>query len=328
LVRYGALIQAELDRLLGHWAKHSAFELHAAMQELALRVVCRTLLGQSFSGNPMRLARAMRRLQEAVLAPEILPAWLPSPAKLWCQHQRALVDREADTLLKGHPAQDSLLAELRAACDERGAMTREQLKDEVINLILAGHETTALALTWAFYLIALHPHIDAAILAEIAHVTGGGPPSSADTVKLELCQRVVKETMRLYPPIYAFPRQVEQRVKVAGYWLPEDAEIWIWSYFMQRDARWFSLPERFNPDRFLPGGEAQAVPRAYIPFGSGMRACIGRNFALAETVLVLASVLQRFRVELVSARPTRARAKITLCPARPLTVRLRPRTAR
>jgi cytochrome P450 len=323
--RYALGMAEEIERFLAGLRPGAVIELRATMLELTLRIVCRALFGQSYRGDPERLAHAMRVLQEAVLVPKIAPAWLPTPGRVWRSHMRARVDREVFALIDDPDiAPDSLLAELRAAVDEAGSMTREQLRDEAVTLFLAGHETTALALVWTFYLVALQPEVDAALGAELASANAARL-GAAELERLDLCQRVLKESLRLYPPVYVIPRLVQKPTKLAEYWLAPGAEIWLWIYFMQRDPRWFSLPDRFDPQRFAPGGEASKHPKAYAPFGAGTRSCIGRHFATLEAAMVLASVLRRYRLELVDGRVLRCRPRVTLAPARPVHVRLHPR---
>jgi cytochrome P450 len=329
---YAALIRQEVARLLDGRRPGSPLELHSSMRDVTLRVVCRALFGQEFSGDADALGRATRILQEAVLRPKILPSWAPTPANLQHRRMSARVDRQVYRILdRGDAAPGSLLARLRERLDtgENGAgsseQNRQELRDEVVTLLLAGHETTALALTWAFYLLALHPQIAQQVAEEVARVCAGQPPSAEHVPGLELTQRVLDETVRLYPPVYVIPRVCTRRVRVGRYAIAAGDEVWLWVYFMQRDARWFRLPERFDPERFLPGAEAARHPRAYLPFGAGLRSCIGRGFATLEAVLVLASVLQRFRLELTDHRPVFARPRITLAPARPIRVRLHAR---
>jgi cytochrome P450 len=335
---YGALIHEEVERLLAEQHPGSVLDLHSSMRDVTLRVVCRALFGQEFSGDADALGRATRILQEAVLRPKILPAWAPTPANLRHRLMAARVDRQVYRILdRGDAAPGSLLATLRArlAADnggngaggnqQRQEQSRQELRDEVVTLLLAGHETTALALTWALYLVALHPHIEQLLAEEIARVCEGRAPSAEHVPGLELTQRVLDETVRLYPPVYVIPRVCTRSVRVGRYAVEAGDELWLWVYFMQRDARWFRLPERFDPERFAPGAEASCHPRAYLPFGAGLRSCIGRGFATLEAVLVLASVLQRFRLELTDHRPVFARPRITLAPARPIRVRLHAR---
>ncbi len=320
--RYAGLIEDEIERLLARLEPGSVIDLRAEMLELTLRVVCRALFGQSFAGDARRLARAMHVLQEAVVTPKLSPPWLPTPWRLRHARMRAIIDEEVYAILDGaEAAPGSLLQELRAAVDEQGGMTRQELRDEVVTLFLAGHETTALALTWAFYLVALHPSVDRALADELGR-PGGAVLGTREVERLEQCPRELKESMRLYPTVYVIPRVVQRSVKLGGYWLAPGAEIWLWTYFMQRDPRWFQLPDRFDPDRFLPQGEASRQPHAYIPFGAGTRSCIGKHFAQLEALLVLSSLLARYRLELVDTRPLPLRPRVTLAPGRPVRVRL------
>jgi cytochrome P450 len=245
---------------------------------------------------------------------------------------RGRVDRHVYRILEqqGREQQGggSLLSALRArlAEDATGrAEARQELRDEVVTLLLAGHETTALALTWAFYLVALHPEMDQRLAQEIARVTGGGALAAEHVPGLELTQRVLDEAVRLYPPVYVIPRVCTRSTRIGSYRVEEGDELWLWVYFMHHDARWFRLPERFDPERFAPGGAASLHPRAYVPFGAGLRSCIGRGFATLEATLVLASVLRRYRLELTDHRPVFPRPRITLAPGRPIRVRLQPR---
>jgi cytochrome P450 len=237
----------------------------------------------------------------------------------------ALIDDEVFSILDRSIEPGSLLAELRAATDEAGSMSRQQLRDEVVTLLLAGHETTALALTWALYLVALRPELDAALATEIQQVRPTGPIGIDDLEKLDLSGRVLKETLRLYPPAYVVPRVCAEPVDIGGYRIQPGSEVWLWIYFMHHDARWFRQPERFDPDRFLDGGEVAKNPNSYVPFGLGMRSCVGRHFAMLEAVIVLAGILRRFRVRCLDSRPLRPLPRITLAPSRPVRVRLEAR---
>ncbi len=322
--RYRASIVEETERSLSGWRDGAVLDLRREMMQLTLRIVCRALFGQHFSGRSARLARAVGVLQEQVLLPKLFPEWLPTPMNLLRRHMMAEVNREVYPIIDRGGEPGSLLADLIAMTDAEGAMTRSQLRDEVVTLFLAGHETTALTLTWALYQIALQPQLDAQVAEELARL-----PSDLRHVQLAqlpLCERVLSETMRVYPPAYTVPRVAAEAVELGGYRIQPGAEVWLWIYFMHHDARWFPEPERFLPERFLP--EAQAARRAntYIPFGAGSRACVGRHFAMLEALLCLAAVLKRFRPTLLSSRTVQLHPRITLAPARPLRVRLHARS--
>jgi cytochrome P450 len=323
VARYGALMQDEIERLVASWSKQRRVELRSEMMGLTLRIVCRALFGQRFAGNPRRLSHAIQILQDGVIKPKIFPPWAPTPGALLRRGMRALVDRDVYAIIDAADrAPGTLLADLCAVADEQGALSRKELRDEVVTLFLAGHETTALALTWTFYLLALHRDVAEAVRAEVRSVAGSAPIGAEHHPRLELTARVVQESMRLYPPVYVIPRVAAEPVVIDGVTIPKDAEVWLWTYFVHHDARWHPRPECFDPARFLPDGEALRHPHAYLPFGAGTRACIGRHFAMLEAVLTVASVVRRFDFELVDSIPLRPRPRVTLAPERPVVMRL------
>lgn len=322
--RYASLIVEETETTLSGLQDGAVLDLRQTMMQLTLRIVCRALFGQHFAGRSARLGRAMAVLQEQVLWPKLFPEWLPTPGNLLRRHMLAEVDKEVFPIIDRGGEPGSLLAELIAITDEEGAMSRQQLRDEVVTLFLAGHETTALALTWALYQVALQPSLYEELAQELRPA-----PASLVAVRpheLPLHERVVLETMRVYPPAYTVPRVAAEPVDLGGYRLQPGAEVWLWIYFMHHDARWFPEPERFRPERFLPEAEATRPPNTFIPFGAGSRACVGRHFAMLEAVLCLATLLRRFQPSLVSARTVPLHPRITLAPARPIHVRLHARS--
>ncbi len=324
ILRYGQLIQEEAEQLVSSLRPGQVIDIRERMLELTLRIVCRALFGQHFAGKSGRLARAIRFLQDEVVRPKLFPPWLPTPRNLRRKHMFAEVDREVYPIIDRGGEPGSLLADLIGLVDAEGAMTRQQLRDEVVTLFLAGHETTALALTWALYLVALHPDTDAQLAAELK-VHDGRKPAAQALSELPFTEQVLKETMRLYPPVYVIPRVCQEPVRLAGYEVRPGSEVWLWLYFVHHDARWFEQPERFRPERFLATAEAARDPNTFLPFGAGSRACVGRHFAMLEAALSLSAVLRRFRLQLVDSRPVRLHPRITLAPARPIRARLEER---
>jgi len=321
--RYAKLIAEEAESLVQGLGDGAVVDLRREMMQLTLSIVCRALFGQQFAGRQARLSRAMGVLQELVLQPKLLPRWLPTPGNLLRRHMVAEVDREVFPIIDRGGEPGSLLAELIAMTDAEGAMTREQLRDEVVTLFLAGHETTALALTWTFYQLALHPQIDAELSDEVRRAPAD--LARAELSQLPLAERVLSEALRLYPPAYVIPRVCAEPLELGGYRLQPGAEVWLWVYFLHHDGRWFAEPERFRPERFLPEAEAARRANTFIPFGAGSRACVGRHFAILEAVLSMAALLRRFKLTLVSPRVVRLHPRITLAPARPIQVRLEAR---
>lgn len=318
--RYAALIAEEAETTLGGIRDGDVIDARREMMQLTLRIVCRALFGQHFAGRSRQLARAVHVLQEQVFLPKLFPEWLPTPGNLLRRHMMREVDREVFPIIDRGGEPGSLLADLIAMTDHEGAMTREQLRDEVVTLFLAGHETTALLLTWTLYQLAQHPEIDEQLADEVRRLPRD--LSRLDPSQVPLCGRVLNETMRLYPPAYVLPRVVAEPTELGGYQLRPGAEVWMWLYFLHHDSRWFEEPERFRPDRFLPEAEAARRPGTFLPFGGGSRACVGRHFALLEAMICMAAVLRRFRPSLVSSRVVRVYPRITLAPARPIQLRL------
>jgi len=224
-------------------------------------------------------------------------------------------------------AKDLLTLLLTARDDDGNSMSDQQLRDEVITLLLAGHETTALNLSWTWYLLAKYPEVEKKLHAELDAVLGGRPPSAADLPKLQYTDRVIRETLRLYPPAWRIFRRTEEPLEVGEYVLPAGANIVLSQWVTQRDPRWFSEPDRFNPDRWSEEAAAKLPRFAYFPFGGGPRVCIGAGFAMMEATLLLATIAQRFRMRLAPAQRIEPLASITLRPKNGIHVELEERAA-
>ena len=198
--------------------------------------------------------------------------------------------------------------------DDGSRMTARQVRDEVMTIFLAGHETTAVALSWTWYLLAQHPDADARLADELRDVLGGRAPSVADLPRLKYAGMAVTESMRLYPPAYGIGRQAARATEIAGQAIAPDDIFIAPTWVVHRDRRWFEEPEAFRPERWA-GDLAQRLPRfAYFPFGGGPRQCIGNSFAQMEAVLLLATIAQRFRLLLVPGQRITPTPYITLRP--------------
>jgi len=193
-------------------------------------------------------------------------------------------------------------------------MTDRQLRDEALTLLFAGHETTALALSWAWYLLSQHPTAEAALAAEARQVLGGRPPAAADVPRLTYAERVVLESLRLYPPAPAVVREATSDGFLGGYHLRAGTSLLASQWVIQRDRRFFADPDAFEPDRWA-GGLLERLPRfAYFPFGGGPRVCLGASFAIMEAVLVLATVAQQWRLALAPGHAVTPQLALTLRP--------------
>jgi cytochrome P450 len=204
---------------------------------------------------------------------------------------------------------------LMAARDEDGSgMTDRQLRDEILTFLLAGHETTAVSLSWTWYLLSQHPEVEQKLREELTQVLGGRAPRLEDLPRLPYTDKVVKESMRLYPPAWSLARTVTKEVELGGYRLPVGANVVMSQWILHRDPRFFEQPEQFNPDRWTAEA-AQRLPRfAYFPFGGGPRLCIGASFAMMEANLLLAAIAQRFQLRLAPGHSVAALPSITLRP--------------
>ncbi|MBZ0287575.1 MAG: cytochrome P450, partial [Anaerolineae bacterium] len=233
-----------------------------------------------------------------------LPKWMPTPkrartAKLIAELD-AIIQRFIDERRKTNEDRGDLLSMLMLAEDDNGDhMSDRQLRDEVMTLFFAGHETTANTLTWAWYLLAGHADVREKLWSEVDTTLAGRAPTLADLQNLPYSDQVIKEALRLYPPAPGMNREPIEDVTVGGYDVPKGVQLSLSIYAMQRSARYFENPEQFDPERFSPEREKQIPRYAYLPFGGGPRVCIGNMFAMMEARLVLATVAARYDLALL-----------------------------
>ena len=352
LARYAEITVEEAARLIDTWKPGETRNIHNDMMNVTLRIVLRSLFGAELGDNMRVIEPALEAIMQSSSGFNSIAFYLgiPTPARklhfLAVQKLNevvyALIDRgrqklqaatQAANALQpaqtGQPAaagaKDLLTLLLTARDDDGNSMSDQQLRDEVITLLLAGHETTALNLSWTWYLLAQHPEVERKLHAELDSVLGGRAPRPADLPKLSYTDKVLRETLRLYPPAWRIFRRTEETLKVGDYTLPAGANIVLSQWVTHRDPRWFTEPERFNPDRWSEE-TASKLPRfAYFPFGGGPRVCIGAGFAMMEATILLATIAQRFRMRLASNRPVKPLASITLRPKKGISVKLEQR---
>lgn len=335
---YGQTMVDIAERELLRWQDGEERDIHADMMRVTLEIVGKTLFGANVVDDANDIAEGLDAVLSRYTDPIAMgvPHWdkLPTPLNRRFNAGVARIDRVIRKLLADHHAgrvgdRDDLLSLLRAARDEDGSgMSEEQLRDEVITLILAGHETTAIALSWTWVLLAQHPHVRHKLEEELDRVLSGRAPTVADLPKLEYTDRVIKEAMRLYPPAWSTGRQALQDTSVGGLPVKKGEQVWMIEWSVHRDLRWFDEPESFDPDRWA-GDLQKRIPRyAYFPFGGGPRMCIGHAFATMESVLLLAAFARTFRAELTPSHEIEALPAITLRPKNGVRVRLHRRDQR
>jgi cytochrome P450 len=318
--RYASCIVTRTRNRLDRWLKiietagGIETEIGSEMTDLTLEIIAKTMFDAEISAEANDIGRAVAILSETAVkemqSPWTLPDWLPLPIKRrkrWAMQRldetvrRFIRERRASGVDKG-----DLLSMLLLAVDEEGdggRFTDEQARDQSMTLLIAGHDTTAAGLTWLFYCLARHPRIATLVHQELDAVLGGREPNANDLPQLRYTERVVKETLRLYPPAIAvFMRQALADVEIAGYALSRNSLVQMFPYICQHDARWFPEPETFDPDRFLPERQQALPPFAYFPFGGGPRVCIGNTFATMEMTLVAATLLQLLNLELAAGQ--------------------------
>lgn len=210
---------------------------------------------------------------------------------------------------------DLLSMFLSARDEETGeGMTDRQLRDEVMTMLLAGHETTSLLLSWTYYVLSQHPGAAQRIADEVDGVAGDAPPGFAHLERLTWTRMVLEEVLRLYPPAWGFSRLALHEDEIGGYRVPEGSIVFLIPFVLHRRPKLWTDPERFDPERFAPGRESGRHRFAYLPFGAGPRGCIGNQFAMVEAQLIVASIAQRYRVELAPGQAIRPDPLITLRP--------------
>lgn len=303
------------------WTGDSTVDVHAEMVRVTLATAGRTLLGTRVDGDVTTVERAVGDLLSAYRLAFLPFGWrlqsLPVGPARRLRHGRAdlhaLVDRMiAERRASDHDAGDLLSALVLADDGER--LSDDEIRDQAVTLLLAGHETTANALAFALYLLAHNPEVDARVSAEVDEVLAGRLPGPDDVDRLPTCRAVVAESLRLYPPSWAMGRQAIEDHPVGDRVVPAGDLVVLPQWVVHRDPRWWSRPDRCDPDRWSDA-DARDRPRwAFFPFGAGSRMCIGEGFAWTETVLALATIVGRWRLTPDADRPLRLDPLITLRP--------------
>lgn len=321
ITAYGDIMVSSALARMANWRTGETRDIAQDMMAITLEIVNKTLFGTDVREQTERIGQLTLTILEA--ANDRLISYAPVWERLFKTQQRReeAAKRELFALIEGiiashrdQPDRGDLLSMLLAARDEDGQpMSARQLRDEVVTLFVAGHETTANALDWAFFTLAQNPEAEARLREEISTL-GGRPPTMADLPNLPYSEQVMKEVLRLFPPAAGMTREPIHDLDLGGYRFPKGANLAISTYAMHRDPTLFPDPLRFDPERFSPAREGELPKHAYLPFGAGPRICIGNVFAMFEARLILIAVLQRFRLAVAPGFKVRAEQLFTTRP--------------
>ncbi len=328
---YAGIMVDYTSEMLDSWTDSTELDVAHAMMQLTMRIVAKTLFDTDVTQQADSIGAAITIGLEAtadrVSRPLRLYEWLPTETNRQRRAAEKLLHQTIVDIIdhrrRSPGDRGDLLSMLIQAADEDGStLDDRQLHDEVMTLFIAGHETTANALAWTLLLLTEHPAAEAQLYDEIASVLGSRRATVSDLPALPYTHMVLKESMRLYPPAWIITRQAITDVELGGYTIPAGSILMLSPYVVHRDPRFWEDPERFQPERFTPEGEA-AIPRyAYFPFGGGPRICIGNQFAMMEAALVLATIMQRIHLERADQQPIIPEPLVTLRPRHGLPMRV------
>jgi cytochrome P450 len=319
-------MQDRASRTADGWRDGETIEVSNAMMRLTLEIAGTTLFGADLASETQEIGAALTEAfslfrYSTLPYAELLDSFESLPLNRRFAAARGRLDRTIYRIISERRASGGdhgdLLSMLLNARDTEGdgsAMTDSQLRDEALTILLAGHETTANALAWTFYLLAQHPRAERRLHEEIDSCLHGGSVTPEDTTRLVYARAVLAESMRLYPPAWTLGRKPIEDVALGGYRLPRGSLVLMSQWVVHRDERWWPTPLRFDPDRWLSEAQPPRPKLAYFPFGGGTRVCIGEAFAWMEGLVVLATIAQRWRLRLVPGQVITPLPIITLRP--------------
>ncbi len=325
---FADMIGEETAAVLDSWGQAAAsgqpLNVQQEMMRFTLSIITRALFNERIGDENGSIGKNLTLLLEDSIYRFDHPFYpsrnIPTPRNRRYQQAKAELIAVIDGLIERRKASigeyGDLLDLLMMAKDEESGegMSKEQLRYELLTLFIAGHETTALLLSWAFYLIAQHPQVCARLQAEAEQVLAGRLPTLDDLPNLKYTRMVMDETMRMYPPAWLTNRRAIGADEIEGFAIPAGAQLTVSPYATHHDPALWPDPFQFDPERFTPERSADRHRYAYFPFGGGPRVCIGNNFALMEAQMFLAAVAQSYRLDLIPGRPVEPEALITLRP--------------
>ncbi|MBX3085112.1 MAG: cytochrome P450 [Anaerolineae bacterium] len=329
IAAYGDVMVDHTLRMLERWQGQPTVNIDREMNRLTLGIVAKTLFDADVSDDADEIGTIITRaihVASAQVTKAGLFNWLPTRAKREREEGIAklnsviygfIEERRRSGVDKG-----DLLSMLLLSVDEQGGMSTRQARDEAMTLFIAGHETTANALAWTWYLLAQHPAVEAKLHQELDAVLAGRAPTAKELANLPYTEMIIKESMRLYPPAWLMSRRAVSDVTIDGKTFPKGTIFLMSQYVMHHDARYFPDPDAFLPERFTADFEKNLPRYAYFPFGAGPRICIGNGFAMMEARLILATMAQRYQFALTTSDKVETEPLITLRPKQPIVMRV------
>ncbi len=334
---YSHMMVEEAQAMMAGWRDGQTIDAGEELTRVTLRIVSRSLFSHEVGDEVAAITNAVTVLQDSFSTVDVMPQWFPNRRRKQAREAlrsldalmyRLIAERRRSYAAGDREAPADLLQQLLEARDEEGdgaGLTDKEIRDQLVTFFVAGHETTSHALTWTFYLLSQHAAAAQRLYEEVDRVLGGRTPRFEDFDALPYTDQVIKESMRLFPPVYAVARKAVADTRIGDYDVPAGTEIGLWIYMPHRDPRWFERPEAFEPERFADADSIQRMKHAYLPFGIGARTCIGKTFATLEAVLLLATVAQRFSLALAPGQRIGLKPRVTLIPKYGMKMRVRAR---
>jgi cytochrome P450 len=323
ILSYGKIMTDLAEAQSARWKNGTTLDIHSEMMAVTSAIVAKALFNMDVSEKVHAIGEALEKVMRIVDVIRMpfseLAMQLPLPATLEIREGIAILDKIIYETIDEHLADSEdkgdllsmMIASRREAGDDM-QKARQQLRDEAMTLFLAGHETTANALTWTFYLLSQNREQYETLLNEVDAVLKDHPATIDDIPALPYTRQVVAESMRLYPPAWVIGRTVMNDYEIGGYAIPRGSELWLSQYVVHRDARWYEQPTRFLPERWAEG-EAEKRPKfSFFPFSAGVRNCIGEQFAWQEAILLLATISRSWRMSLAPGFKVEPLPQVTL----------------
>jgi cytochrome P450 len=328
MANYAAMISEATAAYIKRWQvaanTNQVLNLKDEMLHLTLGIVAPTLFGANVTDEWQTFIHTVDVLQAEVarrlITPITLPLWVPTSGNLQTRQALQTLDRMVFAMIAAYRQQQkqemNLMNALIQARDQAtgDSLSDREIRDQILTLLVAGYETTASALSWLFYLLSQHPQVEEKLRCEVESMLGNEPPTYQDIPRMKYTRMVIQESLRLYPPIWIFARSPLQADRLGDYEIPANTVVYISPLIMHRHPEFWSNPHEFKPERFDPALESTHSELAYIPFGTGARSCIGRNFAMMMMQLIVPKILQEYRFHLIPDFQVKHQFDITLHP--------------